>query len=270
MDINHVAVENILSKRTPGRCDIYDECLHVSAAAPDFDLGYLSFTHVDMILGEKFIITLHAGSVEFIDYVAENYRYFFLKFAQTIGFLLFDMWNKLIETYRRALLKLADEVERLQSNILGNVDEEIFSRVSNATHDLLQLRKHVLALIEILEQLSQRKSGFVSESTKPFLANMVVSLERLSKDLMTEREILAETLNLYMGIVSHKTNKIVNRLTIISFIFLPLTFICGVYGMNFQKNFPEINWDFGYQYFWILVVTIIIIMLFLMKRLKWW
>ena len=129
---------------------------------------------------------------------------------------------------------MEDEVERIQSSILGDLDDTIFHRVSEVTHDLLTVRKNVLADRAVLQELALRRSRFVNPSTQPYLSNMVGTLERLGNDLSTEREILAEALNLYLSMVSHRTNRIVNRLTVLSAIFLPLTFLCGVYGMNFR------------------------------------
>lgn len=161
----------------------------------------------------------------------------------------------MIDSYRKGLLKLEDEVEQIQSCILGELDDSIFQRVAEVTQNLLTLRKNVLADREVLQELALRRSKFVSPSTQPYLSNMVGTLERLASDLRTEREILAETLNLYLGIVSHRTNRIINRLTLLSAIFLPLTFLCGVYGMNF-RILPELEWEFGYLFFWVLVVLI--------------
>lgn len=84
----------------------------------------------------------------------------------------------------------------------------------------------------------------------------------------TEREILAGALNLYLSMVSHRTNRIVNRLTLLSAIFLPLTFLCGVYGMNF-RILPEIEWQYGYLFFWVLVAVITGSLLLALKIKRW-
>jgi magnesium transporter len=84
-----------------------------------------------------------------------------------------------------------------------------------------------------------------------------------------EREILAETLNLYLGLVSYRTNKVLNRLTVVSLVFLPLTFLCGVYGMNFEWM-PEIKWQFGDPIYWALSLLVATSTLASMKRRGWW
>ena len=242
--------------------------MHAALTAPYFTDGRLRVAHVDLVIGDRFIVTLHRGPVEFLDQVRQNYRQFLATFAESLGFLLFELWDRLIESYRKALVMLEDEVERIQSSILGDLDDRIFHRVSEVTQDLLTVRKNVLADRAVLQELALRRSRFVSPSTQPYLSNMVGTLERLGNDLSTEREILAEALNLYLSMVSHRTNRIVNRLTVLSAIFLPLTFLCGVYGMNF-RILPELEWEYGYLYFWLLALVITGGLLVFLKVNRW-
>ena len=133
--------------------------------------------------------------------------------------------------------------------------------------DRVYARRVYLDILGILPPPADLET-FVADSSQPFLGNMVDKLERLGSDLAVERETLAETLYVYMGIASHRTNKMVSRLTALSMIFLPLTFLCGVYGMNFHE-FPEIKWPWGYAFFWTLAVGITAGLVMMMKRNRW-
>ena len=96
---------------------------------------------------------------------------------------------------------------------------------------------------------------------------MVGTIERVLQDVLVDRDILSGALNNYMSLVAHKTNRTMSRLTVVSIIFLPLTFLCGVYGMNFDV-LPEKEWKYGYLAFWILVAAIVVVLLWLMRRKK--
>ncbi len=267
--INAVARDEVLSHPVLGRYDIYDDCLHVSLSAPVLEAGRVSGAHLDLLLGERFVMTLHRGPVECLSQVKRSYRQFFGTFARSLGFLLFEIWDHLIESYRNVFAATEDEVERLQSTMFRSVDDDLFNRVSKLTGNLQLLRRNVLADREVLRQLATHKSLFVAETTQPYLLNMVGAMERLGDDLMVEREILAETLNLHFGIVSHRTNRLLFRLTLVSIIFLPLTFLCGVYGMNFDHQ-PEFRWTYGYAYFWGLILMTVTGIIALMKYKRWW
>jgi magnesium transporter len=96
---------------------------------------------------------------------------------------------------------------------------------------------------------------------------MVGTLEHVLQDLLVDRDILTESLNLHMSLLSHRTNEVMKRLTVVSVVFLPLTFLCGVYGMNFTF-FPELQWRHGYAFFWLIVAVIVSGLLLLMRRAK--
>ena len=113
--------------------------------------------------------------------------------------------------------------------------------------------------------LASRRSPYVSEATQPFLGNMVGTVEHVLQDLLVDRDILSESLNLYMSMVGHRTNEVMKRLTVVSVIFMPLTFLVGIYGMNFDV-LPELHWHYGYALFWGAVVVIVVGLMALMRR----
>jgi magnesium transporter len=268
LGVHPVVVEEALHAQVSGRHDVYENCLHVTIAAAAFRGGELVTSQVDVIVGEQFIVTLHRGPVEFLEQVRRTYASDFQKFAKTLSFLLYEIWDHLIESYVKVLRAIEDEVEQIQSQMFGEVDDELFGRVGRLTRELLLFRKLVLTQREVLHELATRRSTFVAETSQPFLNNMVDKLERLGSDLAVERETLAETLYLYMGIASHRTNKVVTRLTTLSMIFLPLTFLCGVYGMNFVY-LPETKWPYGYAFFWGLAGCVTAGLLLVMKKSRW-
>ena len=252
-----------------GRHDVYDDCLHFSVGGLNVREDGLVTAGVDTLLGASYLVTLRRGEVDFLQGVRRTYRQDFLTFARTSGFLLYGFWDHLLRAYKKAARALGDHVRAVQDRIFGEVDDTIFAQVAEVSRSLLNLRRTVLASREVLSELSTRRSTVVTESTQPFLDKMVAALERIGADLAVEREILAETLNLYMGIVAHRTNKVVNRLTVVSLVFLPLTFLCGVYGMNFRV-LPEVEWKYGYAFFWVTATFITVTSLVYMKKKKWW
>jgi magnesium transporter len=137
--------------------------------------------------------------------------------------------------------KFEERVEKVQPASRPRSDDSIFIQDLELGSDLLHFRKVLLPARSVLTDLSTRKSPFISEATMPFLHNMVGTVDHVLQDLLVDRDILSESLNLYMSMVGHRTNRVMNRLTVVSVIFLPLTFLCGVYGMNFEVM-PELKW----------------------------
>jgi magnesium transporter len=261
-------IDDALSREPATQIARYDDYIHLVLSGCRLQGHKFDLERVDAIFGESFLLTLHKGQPVFLEAVRRSYVKDFQRFARSPSFLLYELWDHLIENYLNVHKKFEERVEQVQARLIGNVDEAVFAEASELTSDLLHLRKVVLPARSVLTDLSTRKSPFVSEATQPFLNNMVGTIERVLQDVLVDRDILNGALNNYMSMVAHKTNAVMSRLTIVSFIFLPLTFLCGVYGMNFDI-LPEKGMHYGYLYFWIAVVAIAGGLLIFMKRKKW-
>jgi magnesium transporter len=246
----------------------YDEYLHLVVSGCRVRANAFDLERVDVVIAEKFLATIHRGPVDFLNAVRRDYRNDFLRFAKSPSFLLYELWDHLVENYLAVQKHMEERVETLQNELRGErVDDRVFARISELGADLLHFRKILLPARAVLTDLATRKSLFVSEATQHFLANIVGTVEHVLQDLLVDREILSESLNLYMSIVSHRTNEVMKRLTVVSVIFLPLTFLVGVYGMNFDV-LPELRWHYGYLYFWLAVVVVVVGLLSLMRRAR--
>jgi magnesium transporter len=260
-------VEDALTREPATQIARYDEYVHLvmsgcRLAGTKFDLE-----RVDAIMGAKFLMTLHRGQAVFLETVRKSYHADFVRFAQSPSFMLYELWDHLIDNYLFVHKAFEDRVEEVQRKLIGEVDEKVFATASELGSDLLHLRKVVLPARAVLTELSTRKSPFVSEATQPFLGNMVGTIERVLQDVLVDRDILNGALNNYMSMVAHQTNQVMGKLTIVSFIFLPLTFLCGIWGMNFEVM-PELKWEYGYLIFWGSVVGIVVGLVAFMKTIK--
>lgn len=261
-------IEDALSREPATQIARYDDYIHLVLSGCRLAGHKFDLERVDAIIGEGFLLTLHKGQPLFLEAVRRSYVKDFQRFAKSPSFLLYELWDHLIENYLSVHKKFEERVEEVQQRLIGQVDDAVFAEASELTSDLLHLRKVVLPARSVLTDLSTRKSPFVSEATQPFLNNMVGTIERVLQDVLVDRDILNGALNNYMSMVAHKTNRVMSRLTVVSFIFLPLTFLCGVYGMNFDV-LPELKWKYSYLVFWIFVVLIAFAILAFMKRKKW-
>jgi magnesium transporter len=246
----------------------YEDYLHLvvsgcRARGHQFDLQ-----RVDVVIAERFLLTIHKGSVVFLDAMRRNYHSDFVHFAKSPSFLLYEIWDHLLDNYLTIQKHVEERVEALQNRLRGeHVTDDLFSSISELGADLLHFRKILLPARAVLADLSSRRSKFITETTQGFLANMVGTVEHVLQDLLVDRDILSESLNLYMSMVSHRTNEVMKRLTVVSVIFLPLTFLVGVYGMNFEV-LPELHWQYGYLFFWVVVVALVAGLLYLMRRAR--
>lgn len=261
-------VDDALTSEAATRHARYDDCLHVVVSGCHERGRHFDLERVDIVLSQTFLLTLHRGPVAFLQAVRRDYKPDFQRFAKSPSFLIYELWDHLLENYLSVQKQMEEQVEQLQDQLRGPaVDDAVFARISELGADLLHFRKILLPARAVLTDLSTRRTLFISDTTQAFLHNMVGTVEHVLQDLLVDRDILTESLNLYMSLVSHRTNEVMKRLTVVSVVFLPLTFLCGVYGMNFD-NLPELRWSHGYHLFWLAVAAIVTTLLLLMRRAR--
>jgi magnesium transporter len=260
-------VESLLKEEPITQHARFERALHVSLCAlpraSSFELA-----RVDLVLSERALVTVRRGRIEFLDALHKTYRLDFVSFAKTPSFLLFEIWDLLLDSYLAAQKSLEERVEAVQDELrAADVSDDVFTRVSALSADLLRFRKVLLPARTVLSDLAARRSLVVSEVTQRHLGNLSGSIEHILGDVLVDAELLSESLNLYMSLVTHRSNQVMKRLTAVSVIFMPLTFIVGIYGMNFDV-FPELHWTYGYAYFWLLVVALVAALLVMMRRAR--
>ena len=267
LGVSETALEEIVNDPRP-QLNIFPECIYFSLSEVRDVRGRFRSIPVKIIAGSTFLMTFHDARAVFIEDVQNTYKEGFYTVAKSPGFLLFELADHLSVVYRDTLTTFCDQIEKIEGELLDKADDSIFRLASGMIRDLLEFRRNIINSREIIHELATRVSPFVAQTTQPYLEKKANLLERLGADATTEREVLSECLNLYMGIVSYRTNKVVTRLTAVSTIFLPLSFLVGLYGMNFEYM-PEVKWPLGYLFFWFIAISTVSVLMFIMKRKKW-
>lgn len=266
--LDEEVIEAALSKEPATQHARYEHYLHLvvsecRARGGSFELGRL-----DVVLSERLFLTIHREPIALLASVRRDYKNDFLRFAKTPSFLVYEIWDHLLEGYLDVQKLMEERVEALQGELRSErVVDDVFARISELGSDLLHFRKIVLPARSVLADLATRRSMLLSEATQRFLSNMVGTVEHVLQDLLVDRDILSEALNLHMSLVTHRTNEVMKKLTAVSVIFLPLSFLAGVYGTNFD-NLPELRWQHGYLYFWLISVVVVTVIVLFLRRAR--
>jgi len=222
---------------------------------------------LETLVGDGFLITVHHGANALLAGVRQSYIHDFVHHASTPSFLLYEICNKQVEMLLATHGKIDAAVEQTRLALRHSADENALESLGRVSDRLLSLRKQVLPTRRVFEELVARKTSLVSDTTLGFIGGMIATLERLLADIAADREILDTSLQHSLTVMSHRTNQTMNRLAVVSTIFLPLTFLCGVYGMNFEIM-PEVQWAHGYLFFWILSLVITTTLVVVLRRAR--
>jgi magnesium transporter len=266
--IDGEVIEEALTREPATQHGRYEKYLHGVASACTATESGFELERVDYFISEQIYVTVHRTDVPFLKRVRREYHTDFVRFAKTPSFLLYEVWDQLLESYLQVQKVMEQRVEELARQLSsGEANDSVFAETAALGADLLHFRKVVLPARAVLVDLSTRRSHLLSEATQAFLGNMAGTVEHVLQDVLVDRDILSEALNLHMSLMGHRTNQVMRRLTVVSILFLPLTFLAGVYGMNFRV-LPELEWQYGYGYFWVSAVITVLGIMWLLKRAR--
>src|SRR5690606_25165012 len=178
---------------------------------------------------------------------------------------IYAMLDSIVDNYFIVLDRLEDEIEILESEIIRTPNQKTKSKIHQFKLESLVLRKAIAPLREAIGKFARTDSPFVDEATKIFLRDLYDHTVQLMDLLETHRDVLNGLYDLYLSEISFKMNNVMQVLTVISTIFIPLTFLVGVYGMNFD-NMPELHWKNGYFYLWGFMVFIALALIWFFRR----
>ena len=271
-DIHPLVLEDVLHTTQRPKLEEYENYIFVVVRM----FIYNPVTHeikneqLSLILGKNYLLTFQEDIGEVFDSVRERLRKGGPKIRSSgPDYLAYALIDAVVDSYFHILEKTGENIEGLEDSLLTNPGKEILHKVHQLRRDLILLRKSVWPLREVLSQMQRNETGMIQSSTEIYLRDVYDHTIQVIDTIESYREMVVGMLDVYMSSLSNKMNEVMKVLTIIATVFIPLTFIAGVYGMNF-KHFPEIHWKWMYPWgFWIFTITAIMLMLLYFKRKNW-
>jgi magnesium transporter len=166
------------------------------------------------------------------------------------------------------LERLGEKIELLEEKLVTRPTPETLQTIHHLKREMIFLRKAVWPLREVISGLERNESSLIKESTKIYLRDVYDHTIQTIDTIETFRDVVSGMLDIYLSSVSNRLNSVMKVLTIIATIFMPLTFLAGIYGMNF-KYMPELEWRWGYPAIWLIMIGIGIFMLVYFKKKNW-
>lgn len=185
-----------------------------------------------------------------------------------IDYLFYRLIDVTVDNYFDVLEKMGDHLESIENNIMEGTDQEDLVKIQNSKKDIMQVRKNIYPLRDVLNKLINSEHPFINDKTKRYFKDVLDHTIQILETTETYRDINISLKDVYLNAVSNEMNKIMKILTIISTFFIPLTFIVGVYGMNF-KHMPELEWPYGYYAIWVVMLIIVVVLTMWFKQKKW-
>ncbi len=232
--------------------------------------GEIVTQQVSLILGANYVISFREGAPgDVFGPVRER-----LKndkgLIRGLGadYLVYCLMDAIIDGYFKVLEEVEERIEAIEDSVLSNPRPETARRVHQMKRDMILLRKSVWPLREVISALQRRDSKLVTERVTLYLRDLYDHTIQVIDTIEASRDMLTGMLDIYLSSISNRMNEVMKFLTIIGTIFIPLTFIAGVYGMNF-RNMPELHWRWGYYGVLGLMFAVVFFLIGYFRRKKW-
>jgi magnesium transporter len=225
---------------------------------------------LDGFLGPNYVITYHHEMFRSINNVKQLLRTTPVVCQRGAAFLLHQILDQVVDFYSPVLDDFDERIDQLEDDIftLKRPNNQILSEIMDLKRSVLRLRRISGKQMDILHRMSRGEFSLIQEDMRPFYRDVYDHLVRVVDLAENYRDLISGSLEAYLSVVSNRLNEIMKVLTIFSAVMLPLTFIAGVYGMNFD-NMPELHSRYGYYGVWALMFVIAIAMLLFFKRRGW-
>ncbi|MEX6626801.1 magnesium/cobalt transporter CorA [Tenacibaculum salmonis] len=270
-NLDTLVVPEVLNTDARPRVIEYDNCtlITIKMLMLNESDGTTVIENLSLILTKTVLISFQEQKGDVFEPVRERIRKQ-KKRIRTGGtdYLTFALLDIVVDNYLYVISVLGDKIETLEENLLLNPNQNTITEINNYKRELNFLRKNIKPAKEMIFSLAKTDSDFITENTYIHFKELEDNISQANDASDSYREILSDQLNIYHTTITSKLNDIMKFLTVFSVIFIPLTFIAGIYGTNFQY-IPELSYKYSYFIMWIIMILVALGMLLFFKKKKW-
>ena len=271
-NLHPLVLEDIVTTGQRPKVETYDDYLYIAMRMLEqnssLKTGFVN-DQLSLILASNLVLTFQEYPGDVFDPVRERIRNGLGRVRKMAAdYLAYALIDMLVDTYFVILEEYSEVADQLEDELLADPSPSALQKVNALKRELLFLRKAVWPLRELLSSLQRDESPLVSPAVQTFLRDAYDHAIQVIDTVETLRDILSGLHDFYLSSVSFKMNEIMKVLTIVGAIFIPLSFLVGVFGMNFD-TMPELHWRYGYPAFWLLVITVVIGEISLFRAKRW-
>lgn len=274
--LHPIALENIVNTNQRTGCDDFDSFIHIIAKHVYWNHEHTSIIsdHVSIIIGDNYLITFLEKETDIFKPILNRLKNQQSKIRKYgIDYLGYSILDLIIDNYFAVIEDYENKIEIVEEYLISKPSSKNLREVHHIKRDLIFLRKSIWPLREVIGFLQTTDSKLIKPDIDIYIKNLYNHTIQIMDVIETLRDIVSGMLDIYLSSVSNEMNKVMKVLTIIATIFIPLTFIAGIYGMNFDTklpfNMPELHWRYGYLFALGLMGLVALLMVLFFKKKKW-
>lgn len=270
LGVHPIIIEDIFNENQRAKTEDLDDGVFIVLKFPFFDEdNLLQMQQVSMIFSGNLVLCSQNSHLPIFGAIKDrlfkgNGRIRKMK----ADYLLYALCDLVVDSYYSVLERMDEQIETMEEELILNPRKEIIRDIYKLKRDIIEVRRAVWPMREAIATLNRTDNPIVLESTHIFIRDLYEHTIQVIDTVETLREMISGLQDMYLTSISNKMNEIMKVLTIFAAIFIPLTFLAGVYGMNFHY-LPELSWKWSYPVWWLITILIGVSMLIYFKRKKW-
>ena len=270
-NIHPLTLEDVLNTRQRPKTEDYDSYIYsiLKIILLDPKKEELTIDQVSIIFGSNYILSFQERGGDVFDTVRERFENPASRLRKNgVDYLAYNLIDAVVDNYFLIMERFGDDIEYLEEGLVTQPRPETLRIIQRYKRNMIILRKSVWPLRELINGLQRVESDLIKETTRIYLRDVYDHTIQVIDTVEDFRDILSSMVDVYLSSLSYKMNEVMKVLTVIATIFIPLTFIVGIYGMNF-KFMPELEWHWGYPAVMLVMTFLAVSMFIYFKKRNW-
>ena len=269
--IHPLLLEDIVNTDQRPKLEDFEDYIFVVLKMLSFDdkQRAMKIEQVSLIVGPNYVLTFQEREGDVFEPVRDRIRRAKGRIRKmSADYLAYALLDAIVDSYFVILEKIGDSIEELEGDLISQPDAKTLQSIHNLKREMIFLRRSIWPLREVTSAMSRNESILIKKSTEIFLRDVYDHTIQVIDTIEAYRDMISGMLDTYLSSISNRMNEVMKVLTIFAAIFIPLTFIAGIYGMNFTFM-PELGWRWGYFMVLAIMAAVVITMIVYFRRKKW-
>jgi magnesium transporter len=269
--IHPLVLEDILNTHQRPKFEEFTDYLFIVLKQLSFEMSTLTvnYEQISILVLKNFIFTFNEKPDDVFDPIRRRLQDCNGRLrVRGADYLAYAIVDTVVDQYFTLQDSLDEVIESVEEQLLSNPTSKTLAKIQRLKRELVFVRKSISPTRELLSGMERSESDLIDEKTRPYLRDVYDHAIRVTEAVDSSRDLITGMLDIYLSSVSNKMNEVMKVLTVFASIFIPLTFIVGIYGMNFEYM-PELKWRWAYPALWLVFAVITIGLLTYFKRKKW-
>lgn len=269
--LDNLILEDVVNTDQRPKIEFFEDCVFIVLKMLSFNsqTNLIEAEQLSLVLKNNCVVCFQEKKGDVFETIRKRIRNKKGRIrSKKADYLMYALMDAVVDHYFILIDQIAEKIEDADEQIINDPSADLLETIHALKREMIFLKKSTRPMLELVKNLIKEEADFFEEGSEKYLRDVLDHIKQINETLDSYREMISHLFDVYMSVLGHKTNQAMKVLTLIATIFIPLTFIVGVYGMNFEWM-PELKWKWGYPLAWLTMLGCTLGSIFYFKKKKW-